>query len=124
MRRRPPDLHLAAVVFVGGMLGTLARAGVDQALPSGGPAWPWATLLVNLAGAALLGWASVALTGHSLRRQLVATGFCGALTTFSAFQLELYRMADDGRVGVALLYAAVSLGAGLAVAVGGRRLAH
>jgi CrcB protein len=124
MSRRPPDAPIAAAVFLGGILGTLARAGVAEALPAGGPDVPWATLLVNLAGAALLGWAAVALTGHQLRRHLVATGLCGALTTFSTFQLELYRMVDDGRLGRALLYAGASLAAGLAAAVAGRRLAH
>jgi CrcB protein len=124
MSRRPPDAPIAAAVFLGGVLGTLTRAGVAEALPVGGPAFPWATLLVNLAGAALLGWAAVALTGHPVRRHLVGTGLCGALTTFSTFQLELYRMVDDGRVGRAVLYAAVSLIAGMAAAVAGRRLAH
>jgi CrcB protein len=124
MSRRPPDLHVAAVVFLGGVLGTLARAGVNEALPAGGPAWPWATLAVNVFGAGLLGWSTVALTGHGLRRHLVGTGFCGALTTFSTFQLELYRIADDGRVGLALLYAAASIALGLAAALAGRRLAH
>jgi CrcB protein len=122
--RRPPDLHVAAAVFVGGMAGTLARAGVAEALPAGGPAFPWGTLLVNLAGAALLGWAAVALTGHQVRRHVVGTGLCGALTTFSTFQLELYRMVDDGRLGRALLYAGASIAAGMAAAVAGRRLAH
>jgi CrcB protein len=115
---------VASAVFVGGMLGTLARAGLSEALPAGGPAWPWATLAVNLAGAALLGWSTVALTGHRVRRQLVGTGFCGALTTFSTFQLELYRIGDDGRVGLALLYAAASVALGLLAALAGRRLAR
>jgi CrcB protein len=115
---------VAAAIFAGGMLGTLARAGLSELLPAGAPGWPWATLIVNLAGAVLLGWSTVALTGHRVRRQLVGTGFCGALTTFSTLQLELYRMVDDGRVGRALLYAAVSVALGVPAAVAGRRLAR
>jgi len=118
---------VAGAVFIGGVLGTLARAGLSEALPAGGVGgggFPWATLLVNLAGAALLGWSTVALTGHRVRRQLVGTGFCGALTTFSTFQLELYRITDDGRVWLAVLYATVSLALGLAAALAGRRLAR
>jgi CrcB protein len=115
---------VALAVFVGGAFGTLARAAVSELLPAGGPGFPWATLLVNLAGAGLLGWSTVALTGHRLRRQLVGTGFCGALTTFSTFQLELYRLADGGRTGLAVLYAAASVGFGLLIAIAGRRLAH
>jgi len=124
MTGRPPDVHVAAVVFAGGVVGTLARAGAEELLASGGPGWPWATLVVNVIGAALLGWATVVLTSRPVRRQLVCTGFCGALTTFSTFQLELYRMVDGGRAGTALLYAAVSLAAGMGAAVAGRRLAR
>jgi CrcB protein len=116
MSRRPPDASIAAAVFLGGILGTLARAGVAEALPAGGAGgvgFPWATLLVNVAGAALLGWASHALTGHELRRHLIGTGVCGALTTFSTFQVELIQLARHDRVGLAAGYLAASLAAGL-----------
>ena len=54
----------------------------------------------------------------SYRRPLLGTGFCGALTTFSTMQLELLRMLDEGRAGLAAGYAAASIAAGfLAVLV-------
>ena len=111
-------------IFLGGVLGTLARGGADELLATDGTGWPWATLAVNVLGAGLLGWSTVALTGHTARRQFLGTGFCGALTTFSTLQLELYRMVDGGRIGRALLYVGASLALGLAAAVGGRRLAR
>jgi CrcB protein len=108
-------------VFAGGCLGTLCRAGVAELLPVGG-GWPWATFLVNLAGAFILGWvASVLHRGR--RRAFLATGFCGALTTFSAFQLELLELLDRGRVGLAAGYAAASLALGLLAVLAARRLA-
>lgn len=106
-------------MFAGGIAGALARAVVAEALPHAPGHWPWATLLVNVAGAFVLGL--VAARGR--RRALLGQGFCGALTTFSTFQLELLRMLDGGRVGLALLYAAVSLALGVAAAELGRRAA-
>jgi CrcB protein len=107
-----------AAVFAGGVAGALARAGLTEAWPPQAGHWPWATFLVNVAGAALLGWI---VSGARLHR-LIGTGFCGALTTFSTLQLELLVMLDAGRVGLALLYASGSLAAGLlAVKVATRR---
>ena len=108
-----------AAVFIGGVVGALARAGVAEALPPEPGHWPWATLLVNVAGAFVLG--AVAARGY--RRALLGQGFCGALTTFSAFQLELLHMLDADRTGLAAAYATVSLALGLAAAELGRRAA-
>jgi fluoride exporter len=48
---------------------------------------PWGTVLVNLAGSFLLGaFSAMALTDHELA--FVGVGFCGALTTFSAFAVQ------------------------------------
>ena len=109
-------------MFAGGCLGTLARAGMVEAFPASAGSWPWATFAVNLAGAFLLGW--VASTLHrGRRRAFLATGVCGALTTFSGFQLELLQMLDVGRVGLAAGYAAASLACGLTLVLLARRLA-
>ena len=110
-------------MLAGGAAGTLARAGVAELLPHATGAFPWGTLLVNLAGTAILARLTVLVASDSLSRYLIGTGFCGALTTFSTFQVETFRLADDGHAGVALAYAAVSLAAGMGVAVlaAGRR---
>jgi CrcB protein len=89
-----------------------------EAWPPHAGHWPWATFLVNVAGSALLGWV-VAGARHP---RLLGVGFCGALTTFSTFQLELLHMLDAGRAGLAILYAAGSVTAGLAAcALAGRQ---
>ncbi|HEU4461297.1 MAG TPA: CrcB family protein, partial [Solirubrobacterales bacterium] len=84
--------------------------------PAGGPDWPWATFLVNVAGAGLLGYWFTTLSRTSYRRALLTTGFCGALTTFSTVQVELLEMLDAGRLGLAVLYIAASVTAGLLAA--------
>jgi CrcB protein len=108
------DRRELGAIFVGGALGALLRAGLGEVFPAGGAEWPWATFLVNVTGAALLGYWFTALPRTSYRRPLLTTGFCGALTTFSTIQLELLEMIDAGRLGLALLYLSVSLAAGLA----------
>jgi CrcB protein len=118
------DRRELGAIFLGGTLGALLRAGLAEALAAGGPGWPWATLLVNVAGAALLGYWFTALPHTSYRRPLLTTGFCGALTTFSTVQLELVEMIDAGRVGLACAYVAVSLAAGLAAAQAGTAVAR
>jgi CrcB protein len=53
------------------------------------------------------------------RRPFVGTGLCGALTTFSALQLELLELLDGAHLGLAAGYATASLAAGfLAVGLG------
>lgn len=65
--------------------------------------WP-ATLVVNLAGSGLLGWL-VAGPVSSTTLAVVGVGFCGALTTFSTFVLEV---ADrSARSGVVIVVANV-----------------
>ena len=99
--------------MVGGAAGTLARAGVAELIPHSSSGFPVSTLIVNLVGTAIL----ARLVAVSSRwHPLAGTGFCGALTTFSTFQVELVRLIDLGHGGIALAYAAISLPAGLATA--------
>lgn len=111
----------AASILVGGAVGALARAGVAQALPHAVGAWPWATFSVNLLGALVLAWLTTRLAEMVAPtrywRFLLGTGFCGALTTFSTFQVETIRLARDGHPALAGAYGATSLAAGMAVAV-------
>src|SRR5215207_8089747 len=109
-------------VLAGGAAGALVRAVVGEALPPRPGEWPWATFAVNLAGTTLLAWLTTRLTEMTAPtryvRFMLGTGFCGALTTFSAFQVETLRLAKQGHAGVAAAYAAASLAAGMLLAVG------
>ncbi|HEX7278962.1 MAG TPA: fluoride efflux transporter CrcB [Solirubrobacterales bacterium] len=108
------DRRELGAIFLGGALGALLRAALGEAFPAEGGGWPWTTLLVNVVGAALLGYWFTVLPHTSYRRPLLTTGFCGALTTFSTVQLELLEMIDGGRIGLACLYLGTSVAAGLA----------
>jgi fluoride exporter len=116
------DRRELAAIFVGGMLGALGRFGMVEALLPHPGQWPWATFIVNVAGAFVLGYLSTRLQDRlplsSYRRPFLGTGFCGALTTFSTMQVELLDMLDDDTGGLAAGYAIASLTAGfLAIAL-------
>ncbi len=77
----------------------------------------WGTLLVNLVGAGLLGaLLGAAVDGHWAA--LLGTGFCGALTTYSAFAVQAVQAGP--RRGS--LYAALTLLGSLATATLGHLL--
>jgi CrcB protein len=104
-----------AAIYVGGVLGALARVGLAQATPHGPGGWPWGTFAVNMAGALLLGYFFARLRDHpedSLAHPFLTTGICGTLTTFSTVQLELFEMIDDGHFAVAVAYLVATLAAG------------
>jgi CrcB protein len=106
---RPELLAIAC----GGALGALARIGVSQAFPAVAGSWPWATFAVNIAGALMTGYFVTRLQERlpvsTLRRPLLGTGLCGALTTFSTVQIELLRMVDQHRYGLAAGYLVASV---------------
>src|SRR5512132_209836 len=107
-------------IFAGGFAGAALRYALVELLPADPSRWPWAAFLENLVGAALLGYFATRLQERlplsAYRRPFLATGLCGALTTFSTLQLELLRMLDRSEYRLAGGYAAASLAAG-AVAV-------
>jgi CrcB protein len=108
-------LHVA--IFAGGAAGALARAGLTEALPWDARGWPWVTFIVNIVGTLLLGYFVTRLQERlppsTYPRPLVGTGFCGALTTFSTFQVELITLARHGELGIAAVYLCASVAAGL-----------
>lgn len=112
------DRRELTAIFVGGVIGALGRVGLLQVGLPVAPAWPWATFAVNILGAFLLGYFTTRLQERlplsAYRRPLLGTGFCGALTTFSTVQVELLKMLDVHRYGLAVSYATASVVLGYA----------
>jgi CrcB protein len=109
--------------MAGGACGALARAGLAEVFHADAGEWPWGTFVANQVGTLLLAWLATELTEivvpTRLWRPLLGTGFCGALTTFSAFQVETIDLARHDRPGLAAAYALVSIAVGMACAVAG-----
>jgi len=126
-RSLAPRPRRAAAVFAGGAAGTAARLAIGEAMASSSADFPWGTLTVNLAGAALLGFLLPRLLAGARSRQytipLLAIGGLGGFTTFSGFTVEVVLLVDAGRLATATIYGLLSLAAGLFLALVGRRLA-
>ena len=107
-----------AAIFVGGFLGTIARAALAQSVAVRPDRWPWATFVVNILGAFLLGFVITRLQERlppsMYGRAFLGTGICGALTTFSTMVVELLAMIEGEHWALASGYAAASVGCGLA----------
>ncbi|BBX23810.1 putative fluoride ion transporter CrcB 1 [Mycolicibacter terrae] len=105
MREQAP---VVAAVALGGAVGACARYGIGLAWPTPSGGFPWATLVVNVSGCALMGALMVAITevwvGHRLLRPLLGTGVLGGYTTFSTFAGDVDTLAAAGHLGRALLY--------------------
>jgi CrcB protein len=112
-----------AAVFAGGFAGALVRVALAEALPADAGQWPWATFLANVAGALALGYVATRVRERR-RLLLLGSGLCGALTTFSALQLELLLMIDGEHYALAAGYTAASVAAGLAAVTLSTRVAR
>lgn len=126
---RPLPVHLTpsaiALVFAGGSLGVLARAGLDQRFPAG-LGFPAGTFAINVAGALALAVLIEMLAargpdaGHRRALRLfLGTGVLGGFTTYSALAVQTDALLRSGQAVTALTYAAGTVALGLAVSIAG-----
>jgi CrcB protein len=84
------------MVLLGGAIGAPARYLTDLTVQRlHGTVFPWGTWTVNVVGSLVFG----VVAGSSAPAwllNLVGTGLCGALTTFSTFGFETVRLVEDG----------------------------
>lgn len=129
----------AALVGIFGVAGALLRFGIDswfahhssrQTVRAGNHGagtpvrlhWPWATLLVNVAGCFIIGAAHGLSAGLGLGAEWqagLATGLAGGLTTFSSWTTATVRLLSEERLGSAAVNVAANLVLGLAAAATG-----
>jgi len=114
-------------VAAGGAIGAAARyvVGVGVARIAG-PGMPLGVLTANVAGCLLMGLfiGAAGRLGLSGLNPFVATGILGGFTTFSSFSLEAIYLMQEGQAGSAILYIALSVGAGLGALYLGLELAR
>lgn len=107
------------LVGAGSFIGGAARYLVSLALKNASKGFPWATLLVNLAGCFLIGllWGmfSKSATEGSNWALFLTVGLCGGFTTFSTFSKEALMMLQSGNIWGFAGYIGISVIAGIAL---------
>ena len=115
-------LHIV-LVALGGMVGSVARFVTGKLVQNHVAGnFPWGTFAVNVTGSLLMG----VFLGLAAKQQnpenwrlLLATGFCGGFTTFSAMSNEGFHLLKQQQYTIFAIYFAASLVLGLAAVAGG-----
>ena len=101
-----------AVIALGGALGAVCRYLVVEKFFDDGK-FPFSTLLVNSIGSFLMGIFFVFLVEKNVFsteiKDFILIGFLSAFTTFSAFAFEVYYLAHNQNILIALLYIIASV---------------
>ncbi|MBB4934292.1 CrcB protein [Lipingzhangella halophila] len=85
--------------------------------------FPWGTYAANATACLIMGFAAaLALPGWA--ESLLVTGFLGALSTYSTFGYETFRMLENGARFLAFANIATSVAAGLGAAFIGAAFAE
>lgn len=86
-------MELLGLVLLGGAIGAMSRLAITTAQTrwTRWPAWT-GTLAANLLGCLLVGLAAGLASDTHWIHALAVTGFCGAMTTFSSFALDMAMM--------------------------------
>jgi CrcB protein len=117
-------------VAVGSALGGMLRyfLGSTILLSRTATPFPAATFVINVTGSFILGFfltlATERLHLSAHLRLAVAVGFVGAYTTFSTFEYETLRLAEEHGLRLALLNVVLSVVVGFVAVWGGARLAR
>lgn len=101
------------VVGMGGFIGAVFRYFIGLIPVKEGCVFPVKTFVINILGSFIIGMiAALAMKNHSLNPRIVLflkVGICGGFTTFSSFALETSDLMKNGNMGIALLYAILSI---------------
>lgn len=112
---------LGLIAAAGAIIGSLARLQIYFWFQRPTTeAFPWATFLVNVVGALLIGFiaAQPAVMNNESRRHFLVTGVLGGFTTFSAIAVETLQLATQPLISISYVVGTFAAGI-LATHVGG-----
>jgi len=118
------NLKTILLVIVGSAIGGGARFIISEFIKQKFPMkFPIGTFLVNMLGCFIIGvvyaYASKNADNSPQIKLLLATGFCGGFTTFSAFSSENMELLKSGNQLTAMLYILTSVTLGILATVAG-----
>jgi CrcB protein len=121
-------MGLALWVSLAAAAGAAARYSLDATIQRHHPSvLPWGTFVINVTGSFALGLVTGLATHHGLGSRweaILGVGLLGGYTTWSTFMWESFALAEQRRLGAAVLNVAASLALGLGAAAAGLALAH
>jgi fluoride exporter len=130
-RKEHNDLIKYLMVGIGGFLGSVLRFWLGSFIGGRlGARFPYGTFVINVTGSFLVGMTVTVLATKAHWspnwRYLIPIGFIGGYTTFSTFEFETLRLAQDGQMLMAILNVTLSVVVGFvgvwAGAVAGRAI--
>jgi len=94
-------LNNLLAIFIGGGLGSLSRYGIGKWISGILPlTFPYGTLFANCISSLILGiflgFSAGKPENETQLRFLIAVGFCGGFSTFSAFSAETFELFRNG----------------------------
>ena len=92
-------------IALGSVIGAWLRWGISLRFNSVFENIPFGTVIVNLIGAFIIGLAVSFFSNSSISpnyKLFVVTGFCGALTTFSTFSVEIVELLQASKLEYAI----------------------
>ena len=122
-------MNTILAIALGGAAGALGRYGVSRLFTDlvHASMQPVATLAVNVIGCGIMGVCFGLMLAGAFNlgdagRGFLLIGFLGALTTFSSFSLDAFRLMEQGGYGLAFIYVAGSVILSLAAFFAGASL--
>lgn len=103
-------------VGIAGAIGAMLRYFIGISLFTD-RVFPWATLLINLAGSFLLAWLTTSFfkrhSFSSAASTAIGTGFVGSFTTFSTLSVETVELFKSEQWELGIVYVVISLFGGI-----------
>jgi CrcB protein len=106
-------LQFGLLAALGAVIGSLARLQISYLIQAPSEtSSPWATFLVNVIGALVIGVVACLpkIMSNEARRHFVVTGILGGFTTFSAIAVETLQLATRPVISITYVLATFAVG--------------